>query len=236
MSSAWRALKSWSTSARRLNLSVRWAHPFPGPCSSLTYFLSLSTKPLFVLLFCVHRAVELEHHPQASSSSVLPLPSHLYQPSHEGACHDLHLPSWRTESTVPQEKGKNANPQLTGTHFLVHKYLFLSCRYSHSSHSRGDLWSVVSWQHWTSTTWVQNGKSPPDPSTCTFSMTVCSCLGPRSECFNTILPAPSKIPVSFGVCALVTVLSLCLPASGSLCQVTLLSRPDVSIMQVCGNW
>lgn len=123
---------------------------------------------------------------------MLPLPSHSCQPSHEGACHDLHLSSWRTESTVPQEKGKNANPKLTGTHCLVYKYLFLSCRYSHSSHSRGDLWSVVSWQHWTSTTRVQSGKSPPGPSTCTFSMTVCSCLGPRSEYSNTILASPLK--------------------------------------------
>lgn len=204
MSSAWRALKSWSTSARRLNLSVRWAHPFPGPCCSLMYFLSFPTKPLSVLLSDIHTAFEPEHYPQASSSSVLPLPSHSCQPSHEGACPDLHLSSWRTESTVPQEKGKNANLKLTGFFFLVHKYLFLSCRYSHSSHSRGDLWSVVNWQHWTSTTWVQNGKSWPGPSTCTFSMTVCSCLGPRSECFNTILAAPSKIPVSFGVCALMT--------------------------------
>lgn len=64
------------------------------------------------------------------------------------------------------------------------KYLFLSCRYSHSFHSQGDLWSVVSWQHWTSTPQVQNGKSPPVPSTYISSMTVCSCLGRRSECFN----------------------------------------------------
>lgn len=116
------------------------------------------------------------------------------------------LSSWRDESTLPLEKGKNANPKLMDTDFLAHtwhKCSFLSCRYSHSSHSQDDLWSVVSWQHWTSTLWVQNGKSPPVPSTYIFSMTVCSCLGPRSECFNTILAAPSKIPVSFWVCALV---------------------------------
>lgn len=50
MSSAWRALKSWSTSARRLNLSARWAHPFPEPCSILFIF-SFLTKSL-ALSFC----------------------------------------------------------------------------------------------------------------------------------------------------------------------------------------
>lgn len=87
------------------------------------YFLLFLQKPLFVA-FDRHRAVEPENHPQASSSSVLSLPSHSCQPSHEGACHDLHLSSCRTESTIPEEKGKNANPKLTGTRFPVRKYLF----------------------------------------------------------------------------------------------------------------
>lgn len=53
MSSAWRALKSWSTSARRLNLSVRWAHPFHEPCSSLMYFLSF-LKSHFLVFSPIH--------------------------------------------------------------------------------------------------------------------------------------------------------------------------------------
>lgn len=47
---------------------------------------------------------------------------------------------------------------------------------------------------------------------------------------TTVLAVPSKTPVSFWVCALVRVLSLCLPASGSICQVTLLTLHYMSIM------
>lgn len=109
--------------SQKIEFECKVSSPIPWALFYSNVFSVFPHKTTFCSPLREHKAVEPEHHPQASCSSVLPLTNNSCQPSHEGACHDLHLSSWRTESTIPQEKGKNANPKLTGTLFLVHKYL-----------------------------------------------------------------------------------------------------------------